>query len=180
MLSSNFARQSGITAITWEQFGELCRQLAVRASPYAPDAVVGIARGGWLPATVLACILRCELYPMRLSRREGERRVHQVPQILLPPPAQVAGRRVLLVDEIADTGTTLALGVRSLKRAGVAELRTATLVAHSWASPRPDFVALETDAGIINPWDREVIEDGVLVTRPDIAVALGGREPGGR
>jgi hypothetical protein len=180
VLSYDYARRTGVLPITWERFGEQCRELALKASAYAPEAVVGIARGGWMPATVLACMLRCELYPMRLSRREGDRLVHQTPQILLPPPAQVAGRRVLLVDEIADTGVTLALGLRTLKRAGAGEVRTAVLVAHSWAAPRPDLCALETDAFIINPWDREVIENGAAVTHPDVANALASLGPGAR
>jgi hypothetical protein len=176
VLSYDYAKRSGVVPITWDRFGELCRDLALKAAPYAPDAVVGIARGGWLPATVLACMLRCELYPMRLSRREGERLVHSTPQILLPPPTQVAGRRVLLVDEIADTGVTLALGVRTLKRAGAADLRTAVLVCHSWASPRPDFVALETDAFVVNPWEGEIVDHGVVVPHPEVATALAAAE----
>jgi hypoxanthine phosphoribosyltransferase len=180
VLRYDYARRGGVLPISWDRFGELCRELAVRVAPYAPEAVVGIARGGWLPATVLACMLRCELYPMRLSRRQGDRLVHHTPQILVPPPAQVAGRRVLLVDEIADTGVTLALGARTLKRAGAADLRTAVLVCHSWASPRPDFVALETEAFVINPWEREVVENGVVVLHPEAATALASVDQQGR
>ena len=172
MLSNDYARRTGVLQVSWEKFGELCRDLAVAAAPYQPEAVVGIARGGWLPATVLACMLRCDLYPMRLSRREGGRVVHDTPLILLPPPAQVAGRRVLLLDDIADTGVTLSLGLRALKRAGAAEIRTAALVAHSWAEPKPDIVGLATDAFVVTPWDREVVQDGALVPHPDLAAAL--------
>ncbi len=172
MLSYDYARRSGVIQVSWERFGELCRDLALAAAPYQPEAIVGIARGGWLPATVLACMLRCDLYPMRLSRREGGRVVHDTPLILLPPPAQVAGRRVLLLDDIADTGVTLSLGVRALKRGGAAEIRTAALVAHSWAEPQPDIVGLATDAFVVTPWDREVVQDGALVPHPDLAAAL--------
>jgi len=140
--------------------------MAVKAAAYAPEAIVGIARGGWLPATVLASMLCCDLYPMRLSRREGGRVVHETPQILLPPPAQVAGRRILLLDDIADTGVTLSLALRTLKRTGAAEVHTAALVAHSWASPQPEIVGLLTDAFVITPWEREMVQDGVLVPHP--------------
>ncbi|MBI5481459.1 MAG: hypothetical protein HY906_21555 [Deltaproteobacteria bacterium] len=172
MLSNDYARRSGVLQVSWEKFGELCGELAVASARYQPEAVVGIARGGWLPATVLACMLRCDLYPMRLSRREGGRVVHDTPLILLPPPAQVAGRRVLLLDDIADTGVTLSLGLRALKRAGAAEIHTAALVAHSWAAPQPEIVGLATDAFVVTPWDREVVQDGVLVPHPDLAAAL--------
>jgi uncharacterized protein len=172
VLSYDYARRGGVLQISWEKFGEMCRDLAVLSAPYGPEAVVGIARGGWLPATVLACMLRCDLYPMRLSRREGGQVVHDTPLILLPPPAQVAGRRVLLLDDIADSGVTLSLGVRALKRAGVAEIRTAALVAHSWAAPPPDIVGLATDAFVVTPWDREVVQDGALIPHPDVAAAL--------
>jgi hypothetical protein len=177
VLRHDYARRGGVLQISWEKFGELCRVLALGAARYQPEAVVGIARGGWLPATVLACMLRCDLYPMRLSRRERGRVVHDTPLILLPPPAQVAGRRVLLLDDIADTGVTLSLGLRTLKRAGVAEVRTAALVAHSWAAPQPDIVGLATDAFAITPWDREVVQDGALVPHPEVAAALAAARP---
>jgi hypoxanthine phosphoribosyltransferase len=172
VLSYDYARRSGVVPVSWDRFGELCRELALGAAPYRPEAIVGIARGGWLPATVLACMLRCDLYPMRLSRREAGHVVHDTPLILMPPPAQVAGRRVLLIDDIADTGVTLSLGVRTLKRAGAAEIRTAALVAHSWAAPPPDLVGLLTDSFVVTPWDREVVQDGALVPHPEVAAAL--------
>jgi hypothetical protein len=179
VLSNDYARRSGVIQVSWERFGALCRDLALAAAPYGPEAVVGIARGGWLPATVLACMLRCDLYPMRLSRREGGRVVHDTPLMLVPPPAQVSGRRVLLLDDIADTGVTLSLGLRALKRAGAAEIRTAALVAHSWAEPQPEIVGLKTDAFVVTPWDREVVQDGALVPHPDLAAALATAPPEG-
>jgi hypothetical protein len=178
VLRSDYARRNGVLQVSWERFGELCRDLARAAAQYQPEAVVGIARGGWLPATVLACMLRCDLYPMRLSRREGGRVVHDTPLILLPPPAQVAGRRVLLLDDIADTGVTLSLGMRTLKRAGAAGIRTAALVAHSWAAPQPEIVGLATDAYVVTPWDLEVVRDGALVENPDLAVVLAAASTG--
>ncbi len=55
---------------------------------------------------------------------------------------------------------------------GASQVRTAALYAHTWAEPRPDYVALTSDALILNPWDREVLIDGHWTTHPELAAAL--------
>jgi hypoxanthine phosphoribosyltransferase len=83
------------------------------------------------------------------------------------PPSSVKGRRVLIVDETCDTGHTIRLAQNEVKGAKPAEVRTA--VSFKTGLYAPDFHSFETDKFIILPWDKEVIEDGQLVTRPDYA-----------
>ena len=79
---------------------------------------------------------------------------------------------MLLVDEIADSGHTIAMAADEVRRMGATQVRTAALYAHTWADPRPDFVALTSDRLILNPWDREVLMDGQWTTHPELAAAL--------
>ncbi|MDT8340090.1 MAG: phosphoribosyltransferase family protein [Longimicrobiales bacterium] len=158
--------------ISWEMFGELCRALALRvAREYDPEVVVGIARAGVVPAGVMASILRSDLYAMTISRRQGGDTVRERPEVLSAAPAQLRGRRVLLVDEITTSGDTLRMALAAARDVGPAEVRTATCFVRPQGY-RPDFFALETDQELIFPWDRKVFQDGELVVNPRYADVL--------
>lgn len=56
---------------------------------------------------------------------------------------------------------------------GAADVRCAVLYAHSWSADVPDYVGLVSDALLMNPWDREVYQDGAFRLHPEYADALG-------
>ncbi len=169
-MSSYEHEHRGELVITWEQFESLCRTLAVVVSGYDPQVIVGIAKGGVMPATILASLLRREFYPIRLSRRYNDQVVRETPEVLLGPSSLIAGQRVLLVDDIIVTGETLEIARRACLDQGAAEVRTVSLVAHSF-SRRPDYVALISDALILFPWDREVFHEGHFRPNPEYQAA---------
>jgi len=166
-----FSAPAGVGAqepfeLSWELFGELCRVLALQvARDYAPELVVGVARAGVLPAVIIASILRIDFFCMKISRREGDEIVREQPQVLSAAPPQAAGRRVLLVDEITTSGDTMRLALAAVRSVAPAEVRTATCFVRT-GGYRPDFFALESDATIVFPWDRQVLEEGELVLNP--------------
>jgi hypoxanthine phosphoribosyltransferase len=87
-------------------------------------------------------------------------------------PNIVKGLRVAIMDEIADSGETLAIvKSRSLEQ-GASHVVSACLVTHSWADPRPDITALSSDAFIIFPWDEKVFLDGKWQQHPEIKAGL--------
>jgi hypoxanthine phosphoribosyltransferase len=159
--------------LSWEMFGELCRALALRvARDYDPEVVIGIARAGVIPGAVIASVLRLDFYSMRISRKEGGEMVRARPEIMSAAPAQVAGRRVLLVDEIATSGDTLRLGLAAVRDAGPTEVRTATCFVRPQGY-KPDYFALETGDTVVFPWDRKVFEDDELIVNPRYTPLLG-------
>jgi uncharacterized protein len=164
---------SGTFELSWELFGELSRALAVRVSQdFAPDLVIGIATAGVLPAATIAAILQTEFNSMKVTRRGVEGRVSRRPEVLSPTPVEARGQRVLLVDELTTSGDTLRLALAAVREVGPREVRTATCFVRP-GGYRPDYHALETDALIVFPWDRQVIGDGELVTHPTYAQADG-------
>lgn len=160
-------RGEGVLELTWEVFGELCRALAVNVSrSYDPDVVIGIARAGVIPGAVIASILRRDFFSMKITRRSGMERVHERPQLLTAAPTQARGQRVLIVDEICTTGETLRMALAAVRAVRPAEVRTATSFVKS-GGYKPDFYAVETDAAVIFPWDRQVVDEaGELVENP--------------
>lgn len=172
MQSYEGSQRSGVEPVSWERFEQLVRILAEQSESFEAQIILGIARGGLFPATMLSFILRREFYPVRLTRRFNDAVVRDEPMWLVRPPDKVKGRRVLLVDEIADSGDTLAAAAAEVRHLGASDVRTATLYAHTWAEPRPDYVAFTSDALILNPWDREVLVEGQWATHPELAEAL--------
>jgi hypoxanthine phosphoribosyltransferase len=154
----------------WPFFGELCRALALKVarSGYQPEMVLGIAKAGVIPGVVVASILQTEFASMAVTRA----RAGSEPVLVSGPPPTVPGRRILVVDETCDTGSTLRLALNEIRRLRPAEVRTA--VSFKTGPFTPDFYAFETENFIILPWDREIIEGGELVMRPEYAARLRG------
>jgi len=103
----DYENRAGIRPISWQDFHGLCKGLAVAVSPFEPEIILPIGRAGYYPGTLIAHMLQCDIYPIRLSRRVKDVVAHQTPQWLLEPPKVVQGRRVVIVDEICSTGETI-------------------------------------------------------------------------
>ncbi len=165
-----------VEAVSWEQFNQLVRQLAEQTASFEPQLILGVTRGGLFPATMLSFALRHEMYPIRLAHHHTATDEAARATWLVRPPEKVKGRRVLIVHEIAESGRTLALAAAETRAMGAAQVRTAALYAHTWANPRPDYVAWTSDAMILSPWDREVWSGGQWVTHPELSAALHRRD----
>ncbi|MHA1859206.1 MAG: phosphoribosyltransferase, partial [Candidatus Thorarchaeota archaeon] len=119
-----------------------------------PNVIVGIARGGWIPARILSDVLytqtmwnvRIEYYT-ELGVRGPEPRVTQ------PLSVPLEGKKILLVDEVADTGESLHHATEYIKSLGVAEVRTAVLHLKPTSVVRPDYYIQEVSAWIVYPWE---------------------------
>ncbi len=173
--SYDYAVRKGSRELTWEDFAGLSARLAETLARRNIDTVVGIARAGLFPATAVACALRCELYPVRITRRLHDEVVYDSPVWRVPVSHLVKGKAVAVIDEVADTGETLATVAQEVRSLGAERVVTATLVSHSWARPEPDVTALVSDEFVIFPWDQKVLIDGKWQPHPEIAAALAAR-----
>lgn len=142
--------------LTWADFGTAARDLAqqVADSGYRPEIVLGIARGGLLPAAAVAYALDLKnLFTMNVEFYTGVDQRLDVP-VMLPPVLDVvdiSGARVLVVDDVADTGRTLQL-VLDFCAGHVAEVRTAVLYAKPRSVVEAEHVWRRTDRWIDFPW----------------------------
>lgn len=158
---------NGVMEVDWMLFGELCRALALRvAREYEPEVVLGVAKAGVIPGVVVASIMQCDFASMVVTRTEAD----SDPILVTGPPSTIRGRRVLIVDETCNTGSTMRLALSEVNALKPSEVRTA--VSFKTGKYAPDYHAFETGSFIILPWDREIIQDGELITRPDYAARL--------
>ena len=170
--SYSYEKRGGLLPISWEDFHGLCKTLALGVSSYRPEIILPIGRGGYYPGTLLAHILQIEIYPLRISRRVKDQVVYETPHWILPPPPEINGQRVLVVDEICDSGETLELSKEKCLAEGAAQVRTAVLYAHKRSAHLPDYIGIITDELLLNPWDREILQDGSFVFHPEYEEAL--------
>jgi hypoxanthine phosphoribosyltransferase len=142
--------------MTWDDLGTGARFLAetIHADGWVPDLMLGIARGGLPVAGALAYALDVKnTYTMNVEFYTGVDERLSVPMILPPVPdlVDLAEARLLIVDDVADTGLTLAL-VQDFCRDKVAETRTAVLYEKPHSSVSCDYVWRRTDRWIDFPW----------------------------
>jgi uncharacterized protein len=157
----------GVLEVDWPFFGEICRALALRvAREYQPEIVLGIAKAGVIPGVVIASILQTEFSSMAVTRRDAD----SSPVLVSGPPPSIRGRRVLVVDETCESGSTMRLALNEVRAMNPAEVRSA--VSFKTGEYTPDFHAFETENFIILPWDREIIQNGEIIVRPDYAGRL--------
>ncbi len=148
------AAVEGFEAPTWDYLYELCIVLAdlVRASEYKPDILVGVARGGWIPARLLSDFLENpNMANVKVEFYLDINKTAHDPVITQPVSVPVAGKRVLIVDDVADSGKSLKLVKESLQAQGAAEVRVACAYYKPWSILKPDYYAKETRGWVIFP-----------------------------
>jgi hypoxanthine phosphoribosyltransferase len=151
--------------LTWDGFGAATRAISreIVADGFAPDVVVAIARGGLLPAGAIAYglgVKNCGAINVEFYTGIGT--VLDAPAVI-PPELDMNyldGRRVLLVDDVADSGRTLDLAVRLLRDKG-ADVRSVTIYTKPTTIIEPDYSFKATDLWIDFPWSAQgtVVEE---------------------
>jgi hypoxanthine phosphoribosyltransferase len=145
--------------MSWDDLGRGSRELAeaVAADGYRPDMILGIARGGLLVAGGLGYALGIKnTFTMNVEFYTGVDERLELPMILPPVPDLVDFQetRVLIADDVADTGATLEL-VKEFCAGKVAEVRCAVLYEKPRSAVRCEYVWRRTDRWITFPWSAE-------------------------
>jgi hypoxanthine phosphoribosyltransferase len=142
--------------LPWDLFGDASRALAQQIvdSGYRPTIVLGVARGGLLPAATIAYALDIKnLFAVNVEFYTGVDERLEFP-VMLPPllnVVDIAGATVLVADDVADTGATLRLVV-DLCAEHVADVRCAVLYEKPRSTVKCRYVWRRTERWIDFPW----------------------------
>lgn len=145
--------------LTWERFGDASRELAqaIADDGFQPEIIIAVARGGLLPAGALSYSMGVKLSDAINVEFYTDVEKTLPDPILLEPLLDVdsiKGKRLLVVDDVADSGRTLHLVLDILRNQG-AEVRSAVLYGKSHSEIAPDYVWKHTDQWIVFPWSAE-------------------------
>ena len=157
------APKKAMREIGWAAFGELARGMAATiAGSFRPDTVVGIAKGGVFVGGALAAALQADFQPVRIEKRRRDAAPMPEASDQLP---DLTGRRVLVVDDVASTGSTISKARALCRKSGAREVRTAVFVRRPGGA-RTDWAALETDELILFGWDYQLESTGSAAVDP--------------
>jgi hypoxanthine phosphoribosyltransferase len=143
--------------VSWREAYLLAKRLAmhVKASKFCPDLVVAIGRGGFVPArTVCDFLLNDRLTSMKVEHYSlSAQRMDEV-VIRYPLAVEVIGQRILIVDDVTDTGDTLKTAVAYVQGLEPAAIRTGVLQHKTTSTFQPDYFAEKVKEWrwIIYPW----------------------------
>jgi uncharacterized protein len=157
---SSSAHDAGTREVMdWGQLGDAARELATQAldDGYRPGVILGIARGGLLPAGAVAYALGVKnAFTISVEFYTGINQRLDVPMVLPPVPnlVDLSDERLLIVDDVADTGGTLQV-VQDFCKGKVAEVRTAVLYEKPRSLVKCDYVWRRTERWITFPWSAD-------------------------
>jgi len=133
-------------------------------SAFQPDIIVGILRGGYIVAKIIGDLLGVnEVGSLEIKFYKGIGEVSERPIVTQPLVHYVRDRKVLVADDVADSGRTLQVASELVKLHGAREVKTATLYFKPRSIFIPDFYAATTSKWIVFPWEyAEVLREVAL------------------
>jgi hypoxanthine phosphoribosyltransferase len=141
---------------TWNQiYGMLFEQSEkISKSGYHPDILVGIARGGMIPARILADLLSVsQVAIFRIEFYTDIAKSGMQPAITQFLNVDIKGKKVLVIDDVSDSGQSLKIAKQYLIEKGAVDVKIATLYAKTATQVMPDFVEKITACWIVFPWE---------------------------
>lgn len=150
-------------AVTWGDIERWCESVRDKIiDVYEPDLIIGLSRGGLVPARILSDMLWIKDLLSIKTEHWGITATRNGKAILKDPVAMnLKGRKVLIVDDITDTGQSMRLAYDFVASQGPAEIRTATMLHITRSEFTPDFfgekITEKNWAWFIFPWN--VYED---------------------
>jgi uncharacterized protein len=142
--------------LSWQAFGESSRELAqaIADDGFEPDLILSIARGGLFLAGSLGYALAVKnLHVMNVEFYDGVGTTLDMPVMLPPVPSAVdfSAKKVLIADDVADSGRTIEL-VHTFIKDHVEDVRSVVIYEKPRSLIRCDYVWKHTDLWINFPW----------------------------
>jgi len=127
----------------------------IKESNIKIDVIVGISRGGLIPARFLSDFLLIpDIKIVAAGFYLGPKQRMDKPVIVSPISEDLTGKTVLLVDDVADTGETIIEVEKHVREKGAKDVYVAVIYVKPWNKARVDFYVKKTSAWIIFPWER--------------------------
>lgn len=153
---------------SWDRIYEMLLGVAqkIHVSQFKPDIVVGVARGGLVPARILMDLLETKDFAIiQIQYYQGINQHGKEPILKQCLNTPLTGKKVLLVDDISDGGKSLQLAKAHLQEKGAEKIKTATLYIKPATITVPDYFEQQTSRWIVFPWDtkenvRKILQRG--------------------
>lgn len=149
--------------VSWEKLDSLCRKLAERIQKdnFKPELIVAVSRGGLVPAQIIShSIENSELYVIKADYykddvAKNDMTWNKKPLITQKLDKCIEGKRILVVDEVTDSGATAIEVKKYIESLKPREARYLTVHWKPWSKFKPDYYAERVDGWIVYPWARQ-------------------------
>ena len=159
LMGRDFSRtKQTVKELTWGDFDRQVQALArIASKSFRPEAVVGLVHGGVFVGGALASALKAEFYPVRVTHRSRD--TGRSARVSEDMPKELAGKRGLIVDDVASSGDSIEFATRLARSQGAKAIKSAALIARPGRF-EPDFVGTTSEDFFVFPWDyQDVVED---------------------
>ncbi len=146
----------GFLPVTWDDIHVMSLKIARRIieDNYKPDAIVGVLRGGFIVARIVADVLDVEdLGAVEVKFYKGIAEHAERPIITQPLTLDVRDKKVLIVDDVVDSGRTLEVVTEQVRLRGASIVKSAALFTKPKSIIHPDFYITMTTNWVIFPWE---------------------------
>ena len=146
----------GFLPVTWDDIHVMSLKIARRIieDNYKPDAIVGVLRGGFIVARIVADVLDVEdLGAVEVKFYKGIAEHAERPIITQPLTLDVRDKKVLIVDDVVDSGRTLEVVTEQVRLRGASIVKSAALFTKPKSIIHPDFYITMTTDWVIFPWE---------------------------
>jgi len=125
----------------------------VKESGFSADIIVAISRGGLILGRLLSDLLNVsDLRTIRIRRYSGVGETEEL-RIDIPVLERLDGKKVLIVDDVADMGDTLQAAIEHVKQKGAREVKSLTIHYKPWSKVTPDFFIQKTECWVVYWWE---------------------------
>lgn len=142
---------SKVLNLSWQTIHDAVDALAYTIEKHKPRIIVGVARGGLIPATLLSHKLGIRLEVIKASAYEGTRRTLQKPIVVEGWKDFYNSERTMIVDDILDSGDTLQ--AIEAKISGIRYFKFASLFSKQFGEDHFYFGRVEPDIWVKFPWE---------------------------
>ncbi|MGZ4851185.1 MAG: phosphoribosyltransferase [Candidatus Bathyarchaeia archaeon] len=140
----------------WNQIYDMLVELSqkIHDCGFDSEVIVGISRGGLIPSRILSDLLENpHITSVTAEFYVGVNETNCEPKLVQPIPISVFDKKILLVDDVADSGRNAMLIKDYLCREKMKELKILTLYYKPWSKLVPDFYSEKTSNWIVFPWE---------------------------
>jgi hypothetical protein len=147
--------------VDWTYAYDLCKDVGeeIKAAEFQPEVIIGVARGGWFLARVLCdFFLLKDLFSLKMEHWGLTATITGDAEMKYgldeETKRRLKGKKVLIADDVTDTGDSINLVAEYVKSLGVTELKTATMHHKTTSSFIPDFYGelIRDWKWVIYPW----------------------------
>lgn len=157
-----YEKSQGDLNLSWEDVEHAAKEIITRMDDdtFVPDIIISIARSGLIPAALVSYSLgNKELYTVKIDfskvqKTGSDQELRHMPKISQELSRDIEGMKVLVIDEMAVSGSTLKVMKQYLEIKHPADVRYAVLYKQPWSTFEPDYYGVQTPMWPIFPWKR--------------------------